>query len=257
MGFDGRLAGMTSDLQSIGLGFDRWQDAVEAAIASDNLEVTGEVRGGQLVQFTDPSGAQINILAVEPFATWAGFKGATEVFAHITMLNDVLAYCEVVDQFGGVISAVTTNLAQGPLMVEEPRQEWQQLGVSALVDSYELFADQESYSLAGNEPCGTMTSRGAEIVQAATGAEYPDAAVTFSARILEAGYRTSALTGQRFIHAVVDGAFPFDVCLPDSEVLPINGNVIKAHALLTSTISAPLAGGGCGGCGGSCGCGGH
>ena len=50
-----------TEMQAIGLNFERWQDAVEAAIASDRLAVTGEVRGGQLIQFTDPSGAQLNI----------------------------------------------------------------------------------------------------------------------------------------------------------------------------------------------------
>ena len=39
-----------TEMQAIGLNFERWQDAVEAAIASDRLAVTGEVRGGQLIQ---------------------------------------------------------------------------------------------------------------------------------------------------------------------------------------------------------------
>ena len=37
-----------TEMQAIGLDFERWQDAVEAAIATDRLAVTGEVRGGQL-----------------------------------------------------------------------------------------------------------------------------------------------------------------------------------------------------------------
>lgn len=49
----------STDLFSIGLGFERWQDAVEAAIASNQLEVVGEVRGGQLIQYSDASGAQL------------------------------------------------------------------------------------------------------------------------------------------------------------------------------------------------------
>ena len=42
---------------------------MEAAIASDNLSVIGEVRGGQLVRFEDSSGARLHILGVEPFST--------------------------------------------------------------------------------------------------------------------------------------------------------------------------------------------
>ena len=37
---------ISNDLAAIGLNFDKWQDAVEAAIATDRLAVTGEVRGG-------------------------------------------------------------------------------------------------------------------------------------------------------------------------------------------------------------------
>ena len=55
---------ISNDLAAIGLNFEKWQDAVEAAIATDRLAVTGEVRGGQLIQYADPSGAQLNILAV-------------------------------------------------------------------------------------------------------------------------------------------------------------------------------------------------
>ena len=49
---------------ALGMKFDKWQDAVEAAISTNKLSVTGEVRGGQLIQYADSSGAQINILAV-------------------------------------------------------------------------------------------------------------------------------------------------------------------------------------------------
>lgn len=49
------LSAMSTDLKSIGLGFDRWQDAVEAAIATNELVVAGEIRGGQLIQFADAS----------------------------------------------------------------------------------------------------------------------------------------------------------------------------------------------------------
>ena len=95
---------MSEDLASIGLRYDRWQDAVEAAIASGQLSVTGEVRGGQLIQFADPSGACINILAVEPFATWAGFESTTDALGHVNMITDVLAFCDVVTGDGEQIA---------------------------------------------------------------------------------------------------------------------------------------------------------
>ena len=86
-------------------------------------------------------------------------------------------------------------------------------------------------------------------------ASTPDASAEFSGRVLEAEYRTSALTGQRFIHVSVDAAFPFDVCLPDGE-LPQRDSVIAGTAVMAGSIPT-ASGGGCGGCGGSCGCGGH
>ncbi|MGP6172985.1 hypothetical protein [Corynebacterium sp. A21] len=252
---------MTTDLKSIGLGFDRWQEAVEAAIATNQLVVTGELRGGQLVQFTDYSGAQINILAVEPFATYAGFDSVTQTFAHIQMINDILAFCEIVDPFGTVLSSVTLNLSQGPLLVDEPIQQWQQLGVTALATEVTVHEDAEAFTAATGALPGQLSSAGAEILAAGSGAAAPDASATFSARVLEAEYRSNQLTGQRFIHATVDGAFPFDVCLPDAPALPLKGNIIVGGAVLTGNVLAPISsGGGCcggGGEGGGCGCGGH
>ena len=42
---------VSTDLSALGLSFNKWQDAVEAAIATDRLAVVGEVRGGQLIQY--------------------------------------------------------------------------------------------------------------------------------------------------------------------------------------------------------------
>lgn len=250
---------MTTDLKSIGLGFERWQEAVEAAIATNQLEVTGEVRGGQLVQFTDKSGAQINILAVEPYATYAGFDSVTQTFAHISMVNDVLAFCEMVDSYGNVLSSVTLNLSQGPLLVDEPAQQWQQLGVTALVTDFTVYDSPEAYTAATGGVVGVLLSEGAQVLAAGSGAAVPDAAAQFSARVLESEFRHNQLTGQRFVHATVDGSFPFDVCLPDTQTLPPHGSVIEGTAVLTGNVLAVdfNSGGGCGCGGGSCGCGGH
>lgn len=246
---------VSTDLSALGLNFDKWQDAVEAAIATDRLSVVGEVRGGQLIQYTDPSGAQLNILAVEPFATFAGFESVTRTYAHITPLNDVVALADVVDPRGNAIASLTVNLAQEPLLVDDPGLEWQELSVTALglaVDSYE---STEAYlALHPGAVVGALTSAGADAV-ASGSATTPDASAEFSGRVLEAEYRTSTLTGQRFIHVSVDAAFPFDVCLPDGE-LPKRDSVIAGTAVMAGSIPTPT-GGGCGGCGGSCGCGGH
>ncbi|RNE49334.1 hypothetical protein [Corynebacterium alimapuense] len=246
---------MSTDLKSIGLGFDRWQDAVEAAIATNQLAVIGEIRGGQLIQFADVSGAQINILAVEPFATFAGFEAITQTFAHVSMVNDVLAFCEILDPAGNVLTSITCNLAQGPLLAEEPTQQWQQIGVTALALNTTTYDSADAYQAATGEVEGQLVSEGAQLVISGSGGAVPDAAISFSARVLEAEHRTNQLTGQRFIHAVVDGAFPFDVCLPDVSELPARDAIIAGTALLTASVLSPVSGGGCGGCGGSCGCG--
>lgn len=250
---------MSTDLKSIGLGFERWQDAVEAAIATNQLVVAGEIRGGQLIQFTDASGAQINILAVEPFATFAGFESVTQTFANVSMVNDVLAYLEILDAFGNEMTAITVNLSQGPLLVDEPTQEWQQVGVTALGIETSIYDNAEAFEAATGEALGLLVSEGAQLVATGTGTATPDAAATFSARVLDAEYRHNQLTGQRFIHATVDGAFPFDVCLPNGPDLPVRDSIIAGTALLTASVLSPISGGGggCGGCGGGCACGGH
>ncbi len=245
----------STDLLSIGLGFDRWQDAVEAAIGSNQLEVVGEVRGGQLIQYSDVSGAQLNVLAVEPFATFAGFASATRTLAHLTPLNDVVALADIVSPHGDPITSVTVNLAQGPLIADEAPMQWQEVGITALALHYERFPSPESF-LANNPgvTLGAVVSHGAEMV-ASGAATTPDASATFSARVLHAERRTSHLTGQQFMHVSVDGAFPFDVCVPDGE-LPDRDSVISGSAVMVGSITL-ASGGGCGGCGGSCGCGGH
>ena len=177
---------VSTDLSALGLNFDKWQDAVEAAIATDRLSVVGEVRGGQLIQYTDPSGAQLNILAVEPFATFAGFESVTRTYAHITPLNDVVALADVVDPRGNAIASLTVNLAQEPLLVDDPGLEWQELSVTALglaVDSYE---STEAYlALHPGAVVGALTSAGADAV-ASGSATTPDASAEFSGRVLEA-----------------------------------------------------------------------
>ncbi|GAB3075705.1 hypothetical protein GCM10027157_05720 [Corynebacterium aquatimens] len=243
------------------MNFPRWQDAVEAAIASNQLAVTGEVRGGQLIQFNDVCGAQLNILAVEPFSTYAGFESAARAQAHITMLNDVVALAEIADPAGSIISTLTVNLAQGPLLVDEPTLPWQEVGITALALDAQVYDSVEAYQEETGKDVGVIDSPSARAVAEGSGGAAPDAGAEFSARVREATCRTNGLTGQRFIHATVDAAFPFDVCVAyDANVVgdagvPATGSVIAGRAVMAASIATP-SGGGCGGCGGSCGCGG-
>ena len=79
---------------------------------------------------------------------------------------------------------------------------------------------------------------------------------------MESEWRTNELTGEKFAHLVMDGLFPFDLCLPaGGDELPAKDSIVAGTALLTASIEMPS--GGCGdgagcGCGsGGCGCGGH
>ncbi|MBI9000646.1 hypothetical protein M0E87_05340 [Corynebacterium sp. CCM 9185] len=243
---------MSEDLASIGLQYDRWQDAVEAAIASGQLSVTGEVRGGQLIQFTDPSGACINILAVEPFATWAGFESTTDALGHVTMLTDVLAFCDVVTGDGEQVASVTANLAQGPLLVDENAQQWQQLAITALAVDTMVYPSADDFTTQKGGEIGMLVSHGAAVVLAGDGSRAPDAGATLTAEVRSAEYRTTALSGQRFIHCDIEAPFPMDLCLPDSPELPAPGSVVAGTVMLTAAVKMPA---GCGSGSGGCGCG--
>lgn len=241
------------ELASLGMSFPKWQDAVEAAIATDRLAVTGEVRGGQLIQYSDPSGAQLNILAVEPFATFVGFEGITKGFAHVQMVNDVIALLDIIDPFGNTLAPATANLAQGPLLSDEGQQQWQEISLAALALNVETYESPEAYENKKGEYPALFNSPGAEIVDAGTGSGVPDSSCTFAARVMEASIKTNELTGKKFIHAVMDGIFPFDLCLPESfGPVPSKDTIITGSALLTASVAAPS--GGCGS-GGGCGCG--
>lgn len=250
------------EMQAIGLNYERWQDAVEAAISTNQLAVTGEVRGGQLIQFADASGAQLNILAVEPFATFIGFDSVTQGFAHVSMINDVLAYLDIIDPFGTVLAQATANLAQGPLLVDEDTQQWQQVELTAMGLDVTHFDSTEAYESEKSSYPATFESEGAQIVASGSGAAAPTPGCTFAARVMESEWRHNQLTGQRFMHLVMDGVFPFDLCLPESfGELPAKDSVLAGMAMLTASIAMPTGGcGGEGGCGcgsGGCGCGGH
>lgn len=248
---------MTQDLRCIGLDLGDWTRTVEAAINSNTLGVVGETKGGQLVQYNDPSGARISILTSEPYAVFSGFTGSTVVTAHVTMVNDVLALLDVVNDDGYHVASLTANLAQGPLLVDSEPLQFEAVELTALAFNATV------------EPTGdcepSIESPGAKLIDAGSGAAVPDASASLTAPIVMADYRTSELTGQRFIHAVVHEPLPMDICLPDAAELPAKGDILTGTVMLTGSVSVASSGcgGGCGGdgcggggCGGG-GCGGH
>ena len=241
---------MTQDLSSIGMTFPRWQDAVEQAVSSNRLGVVGEVRGGQLVAAVDSSGARLTVLAVEPFATFAGFDGATEATAHVQMLNDVVALCDVVTDDGDPIATVTCNLAQGPLIVDEPVFNFERINLSALGVDVAFFDDADTYTSATGGAVGVFASVGAGVVARGDGSQSPNAAANLVLEVKDAHYRFNTMTNQRFVHLDVVAPFPLDVVVSDVAELPTPGSIIAGTFTLSGSIIAPA------GCGDSCGSGG-
>lgn len=253
---------MTSDLKSIGLDYPRWQDAIEAAIATEHLSVIGEIRGGQLVRFEDPSGARLHILGVEPFSTFSGFSGLTQVTAHVSALDDVLALVEVVDDdpsspsFDEVTHTATCNLAQSPLLVDEGTQTFEHVNLAALAVDVTVDADAAAYADRTGAKPGECRFTGAEaVVGGSAGTRAPDASAFISGVVNAAVRRTNRTTGQEFWFVHVDAPVPMDLCLPgDLDPAPAVGAVVSGDFVMVGDVIAPS---GCGdSCGdGGCGCG--
>lgn len=267
------LAGVTictmrSDLKSLGFGFERWQEAVEAAIATDRLSVFGEVRGGQLVRYDDPSGAQLYVLGVEPFNTYAGFTGDRRVTAHVSSVDDVLALIDITDDVPGsptyedTVVSLTCNLAQGPMLVEAGTQSFEQVALTGLALQARVDGTPEKFSARTGHAPGTVKFPGAEpVLNPGSGTRSADATAEISAKIISADKRSNALTGQEFWHVTIGGLVPMDLTLPsDVEgAVPAPGAIVSGSFHVVGEIIPPAGcGGDSGGCGsGSCGCGGH
>ena len=253
---------MTSDLKSIGLDYPRWQDAIEAAIATEHLSVIGEVRGGQLVRFEDPSGARLHILGVEPFSSFAGFGGLTQVTAHVSALDDVLALVEIVDDdpssetFDTVTATATCNLAQAPLLVDEGTQTFEHVNLAGLAMEVAVDDDADAYHARTGDKAGECRFTGAApIVGGSAGSKAPNASAFISGVVNAAVKRTNRTTGQEFWFVHVAAPVPMDLCLPaDVSPAPEVGKVVGGMFLMVGDVIAPS---GCGdSCGdGGCGCG--
>lgn len=259
---------MIPELRSVGLEFARWQDALEAAYGSGALRVTGEVRDGQVLQYDDPSGARLVILAVEPYGSFASFSGGVETSAHLSMIDDIVGVLDIVadtpllqirGQGAPVVASVTATVAQGPLLSEEGSLEYQPLQISALGAAINVHSTPEDAAMAGILRVGTVESKGMSDLN--SGAVAPHSTATIAVEVASADRRTTALTGQPFWVCTVTAPFAFTVVVPDDPDAPdiTTGTILSGEVQFTATAVDPAScsSGGCGcgsgGCGGSCG----
>lgn len=259
---------MIPELRSVGLDFTRWQDALEAAYGSGALRVTGEVRDGQVLQYDDPSGARLVIMAVEPYGSFASFSGGVETSAHVSMADDIVGVLDVVAdspmlqvraEGAPVIASVAATVAQGPLLSEDGTLTYQPVQITALAGDVTVHPTRDSAARDGILRVGTVDSVG--MTDLNSGARAPHAAATIAVEITGAERRTAALTGQPFWMCTVRAPFDFSVVIPadgDLDSLPV-GSILAGDVQFSATAVDPAScsSGGCGcglgGCGGSCG----
>ena len=263
-----RVVGMIPELRSIGMDFPKWQQALEAAYGSGNLGVSGEVRGGQVLQFDDPSGARMVVLAVEPFGSFASYTGGVPATAHLSMLNDIIGVLDVVDdspmlQISGqqapTIASLTATIAQGPLLVDAPSLEYHQFHIGALANSVRVYGGSTEFAKDGGLKIGEVNSSGLQDINSPATAPHATAEIAVEA----SGWslKINSLTGQKFWTATVTSPFEFTVVLPedavDEELAQSDAPLIVAGTVqfTASTVDSAGCGGACGS--GSCGCGGH
>ena len=177
---------MIPELRSIGMDFPKWQEALEAAYGSGNLGVSGEVRGGQVLQFDDPSGARMVVLAVEPFGSFASYSGGAATTAHLSMLNDIVGVLDVVDdnpalhiagQQAPTIASLTATIAQGPLLVDAPTLEYHQFHIGALANSVRVYGDSTEFAKDGGLKVGVVDSKGLQDINSPATAPHATAEI--------------------------------------------------------------------------------
>lgn len=258
---------MIPELRSVGLDFARWQDALEAAYGSGALRVTGEVRDGQVLQYDDPSGARLVILAVPPYGSFASFSGGAETSAHLSMVDDIIGLVDVVAdtpllQIGAqeapVLATVTATVAQGPMLADEGELRYQQVQLTALAAQVGVYRTRDEAVRAGILSVGQVESTGATALN--SGAVAPHSGARITVETTGAELRTTALTGQPFWVCSVSAPFDFTVVIPadpdaTAQDAPAPGTILSGDVQFTLTVSDPAScGGGCGdGCGGGCG----
>ncbi|MDN5581725.1 MAG: hypothetical protein ACTH2Y_01665 [Corynebacterium sp.] len=258
---------MIPELRSVGLEFSRWQDALEAAYGTGALRVTGEVRDGQVLQYDDPSGARLVILAVPPYGSFASFSGGAETSAHLSMVDDIVGVLDIVAdspmlqvraEGAPVTASLTATVAQGPLLSEEGTLTYQPVQITALAADLAVYRTRDEAARAGVLRVGSVESTGLSDLN--SGAVAPHAGASIAVEVAAAERRTAALTGQSFWVCTVNAPFAFTVVVPAGEEddLPV-GTILSGNVQFTTTAVDPAScsSGGCGcgsgGCGGSCG----
>ncbi len=269
------MEGMIPELRSVGLDFQKWQDALEAAYASGRLTVSGEVRDGQVLQYDDPAGSRLVVLAVPPYGSFASYAGGVETSAHISMINDIVGVLDIVEdnpmlqvsgQQAPIISSLTATVAQGPMLADGEPLEYQPVQVTALATDVKVYANTTEYAKDGGLKVGIVDSRGIKDMN--SGAVSPHATATIAVEAVSFAKKTTELTGQEFWVCTVRSPFDFSVVVPADQIdmakATMDGSSLPAGAVIAGTVqftagavdpASCSSGGGCGS--GACGCGGH
>ena len=239
-------------LEALGCAAMGWRQLLEAAYETRQLGVAGELDGGQLLHFDDPSGVWFSLMTAPPYAAMCGFNSTAEVIdTQITMITDTLALLSLEADDGQPLADVAVHLSQGPLLMDEPDHP-DRVTISALALDVQLEPEDET-----QPQTPTIASHGAKVIAAADGSQIPTAVATVTLPIRAVERRTNSLTGEKFYHAAVAAPFPLDVCLPADAGDVRSGEVIVGTCLLTARVAMPAgcgdSGGGCGS--GGCGCG--
>lgn len=266
---------MIPELRSVGLDFPKWQDALEAAYASGRLNVSGEVRDGQVLQYDDPAGSRLVVLAVPPYGSFASYSGGVEASSHISMINDIVGVLDIVEdnpmlqvsgQQAPIISSLTATVTQGPMLADGEPLEYQPVQVTALATNVQVYANATEYAKAGGEKVGLVDSQGLKDMN--SGAVTPHAGATIAVEAMSFVKKSTELTGQEFWACTVRAPFDFTVVVPaeqfDMATATMEASALPAGAVIAGTVqftasavdpASCSSGGGCGS--GACGCGGH
>lgn len=272
-----KISQIIPELASVGFNFPQWQEALEAAYASGNLMVVGEVEGGQVLQYTDASGAGLTILAAPPFGSFAGFADPNEyrrTSGHVSMIDSIIGVIDIVEdspmlqvtaQSAPIIHSLTATVAQGPMIADQEPLEYQPISVSALATNLRIYPDSSEFAKSGGLKIGTIESKG--LADMNSGASAPHAQATINVEVSEATTLTNELTGQDFLALTVRQLFEFTILVPvdhpdlggAESSLQGPGAIVSGDVQFAVHINNPSAcGSGSGGCGSSdCGCGGH
>lgn len=275
MTYPATVGRMIPELRSVGLDFPKWQDALEAAYASGGLSVTAEIRDGQVLQYDDPAGSRLVVLATPPYGSFASYAGGVETSAHVSMINDIVGVLDIVQdnpllqvqgQEAPIIASVTATVAQGPMLADGEPLEYQPMQVAALATDVKVYANSTEFAKDGGLKVGVVDSQGIKDMN--SGSQAPHAGATIAVEAVSFTKKESQLTGQEFWACTVRFPFDFTVLIPAEQVdlaaLTMDATSVPAGAVIAGKVqftsgavdaASCSSGGGCGS--GACGCGGH